>query len=102
MEYLIGLAAISALGWFWYVGLEARERATQLARDRCSGMDLQFLDGTVAHARTGLARCDGRMQIRRCYRFEFADRAAQRYAGRVVLVGLELEELRLDDRPVHK
>ncbi|MHB8454341.1 MAG: DUF3301 domain-containing protein [Acidiferrobacterales bacterium] len=100
MEYLIGLAVMSALGWFWYAGLEARERATHLARDGCSDRDLQFLDGTVAHTRTDLARRNGSMRIRRRYRFEFADREARRYAGRVVLVGLELEELRLDGGPV--
>jgi len=99
MEYLLGLAAIVAAGWFWQAALEARELATRLAREQCAGMDLQFLDGTVANTGTGLTRRHGRVRIRRYYRFEFADHEAQRHAGRVVLVGLELEVLHLDSGP---
>ena len=100
MQYLIILAAIFAAAWFWQAGMVARELATRLAREQCAGMDLQFLDGTVAPARTSFARRDGRMRIRRFYRFEFADREARRHVGSIALVGLELEELQLEGYPL--
>ncbi len=100
MEYLLALVALGVAGWLWHTGLEARELATQLAREHCAGVDLQFLDGTVAYAGSGLERRYGKVQLRRQYRFEFADRDGQRHVGKVVLIGLQLEELRLDTGPI--
>ncbi|MHB8347875.1 MAG: DUF3301 domain-containing protein [Acidiferrobacterales bacterium] len=93
MEYLIALIGLGAAGWLWHTGLEARELATQLARARCADLDLQFLDGTVAFAGASLGRRNGRMHLRRQYRFEFADRDSRRHSGKVVMIGLDLVEL---------
>lgn len=89
-----------ALGaWFWYGAFAARERATALARARCENESLQFLDGTVTAPRARLVRHLGRLQWRRDYGFDYLAEDQQRRRGRVVLVGLMLIDLRLDERP---
>jgi len=99
MEYLLALMGLGAAGWLWHTGLEARELATQLARERCADMDLQFLDGTVAFAGISLERRNGKIRVRRQYRFEFADGDGRRHAGKAVLIGLQIEELCLNADP---
>ena len=99
MEYLLALMGLGAAGWLWHTGLEARELATQLARERCADMELQFLDGTVAFVGISLERRNGKIRVRRQYRFEFADADGRRHAGKAVLIGLQIEELRLDAAP---
>ncbi len=102
MDYLTALAALIFLLWLWHSSLKARETATQLARQECTDRDLQFLDGTVAFSGVWLQRNDGRIRLWRGYRFEFADHDGRRFAGRLVLSGLDLEELHLYvGRPAH-
>lgn len=99
MEYLLALMGLGAAGWLWHSSLGARELATRLARERCTEAGLQFLDGTVAFAGISLERRHGRVHLRRRYRFEFADSEGRRLAGKVVLVGTELDEMRLHTGP---
>ena len=91
------LAAGAAGGWFWYDSLRARERAVGLGREACERDRLQFLDETVLCTRTRPARgADGRVRLRRMYRFEFSDDGANRRTGHLVLLGAELESLELE------
>ncbi len=91
------LAAGAAGGWFWYDSLRARERAVGLGRQACERERLQFLDETVLCTRTRPARsADGRVRLRRMYRFEFSDDGMNRRAGHLVLLGSELESLELE------
>ena len=79
------------------VRLDARTRAIGLGRQACERDHLQFLDETVLCTRTRPARdADGRVRLRRMYRFEFSDDGMHRRAGRLVLLGDELETLELD------
>jgi hypothetical protein len=91
------LAAGAAGGWFWYDSLRARERAIDLGRAACERDRLQFLDETVLCTRTRPARgVDGRVRLRRMYRFEFSDDGVNRRTGHLVLLGAELESLELE------
>jgi Protein of unknown function (DUF3301) len=91
------LAAGAAGGWFWYDSLRARERAVGLGRQACERERLQFLDETVLCTRTRPARsADGRVRLRRMYRFEFSDDGMNRRSGQLVLLGAELESLELE------
>jgi hypothetical protein len=91
------LAGGAAAGWFWYDSLRARERAVGLGRQACERERLQFLDETVLCTRTRPARdADGRVRLRRMYRFEFSDDGMRRRAGHLVLLGAELETLELE------
>jgi len=91
------LAAIAALAWWWYDSMRARERALVVAGAACGRDGLQFLDETVECVNTRAARDDdGRLVLRRTYRFEFSDDGNNRRAGAVVILGTAVESLYLD------
>jgi len=91
------LAAIAALGWWWYDSMRARERALAIAGAACARDGLQFLDETVECVATRPARDDdGRLALRRTYRFEFSDDGNNRRAGVVVILGTAVESVHLD------
>ena len=91
------LAAIAALGWWWYDSMRARERALVAAGAACGRDGLQFLDETVECVKTRPARDDeGRLVLRRTYRFEFSDDGNNRRAGSVVILGTTVESLNLE------
>jgi len=96
------LAGASVAGWFWYDSMRARERAVQLGREACERDGLQFLDETVLCTRTRPARdADGRVKLRRVYRFEFSDDGMNRRAGSLVLLGAQVESLELEPYLMH-
>jgi hypothetical protein len=91
------LAGATGAGWFWYDSMRARERAVALGRHACEREGLQFLDETVLCTRTRPARAaDGRVRLRRVYRFEFSDDGVNRRGGELVLLGPALESLELE------
>lgn len=91
------LGGAAAAGWFWFDSMRARERAVALGRAACEREGLQFLDETVLCTRTRPARdADGRVRLRRVYRFEFSDDGRNRRGGSLVLLGSRLEALELE------
>ena len=51
---LLGL--FGAIAWYWYAGMLVREQAVAVGRRACVDAGLQFLDESVALARTRFAR----------------------------------------------
>ncbi len=97
MGEVLLLVGAAAAGWFWYDSMRARERALRAGRSACERDGLQFLDETVLCTRTRPARdSDGRVRLRRCYRFEFSDDGVRRRSGSMVLLGVRLESLELE------
>lgn len=97
MSEIVAALAIAAIGWLWYDSMRARERALGAGRQACERDGLQFLDDTVKIVRVRPARNgDGRLVLRRTYRFEFSDDGARRRDGTIVIIGAELESLELD------
>jgi len=101
---MLEAAAIALLlaGMFlWIDSLRARERALQAGRSACERYALQFLDDTVSFARMRLARNeDGSLRIARTYTFEFSDTGDNRRHGAIVMLGAEVQDLRLEPYPV--
>jgi hypothetical protein len=86
----------------WADSLRARERAVRAGRDACSRYSLQFLDDTVSFARMRLARDgEGRLKIARTYTFEFSDTGNNRRDGAIVMLGGEVQDLRLEPYRLH-
>jgi hypothetical protein len=100
MPYLFEVAAITLLGvvaWFWYDGLARRETAVDAARRACIAENVQLLDYTVALAGVRLQRKEnGRIALRRVYRFEFSDTGNNRLTGSVTLLGAVVQALYLE------
>jgi hypothetical protein len=94
---LFALAGIAVLAWWWYDSMRARERALAAAGAACERDRLQFLDDTVECVRTRFVRDEeGRLVLRRSYRFEFSDDGNNRRAGSVVILGRTVESLYLE------
>lgn len=91
------LAGIAGLSWWWYDSMRARERSLEVARAACARDGLQLLDETVECVKTKPARDEeGRLVLRRTYRFEFSDDGNNRRAGSVVILGATVESLYLE------
>ena len=87
--------------FLWIDSLRARERAVEAGRSACRRYALQFLDDTVAFARLALARDEqGQLRIRRTYTFEFSDTGNNRRNGAIVMLGAQVEDLRIEPYPV--
>jgi hypothetical protein len=98
-ETLVVVVALFG-GWLLHEALRAREAAVKLMREACKRQGLQLLDDTVHGTRLAFAR-DGRgiVRVRRTFEFDFSDDGFSRRSGQVVMLGDEVESLRLDPYP---
>ncbi|HJS37304.1 MAG TPA: DUF3301 domain-containing protein [Burkholderiales bacterium] len=97
MWELAALAAVVGAALLWSDSLRARERAVSAGRAACERYGVQLLDDTVAFARLRLGRdADGRLRLRRTYSFEFSETGDNRRQGAIVMLGAQLEDLRLE------
>lgn len=88
---------IVIVGWFWSSSMKAREIALHVVRHRCRQMELQLLDDYVAL--TGLwprRNAGGKIQAWRSYVFEFSVSGTDRYRGKIVLLGGQVESIYLE------
>ncbi|MCA1605682.1 MAG: DUF3301 domain-containing protein [Acidobacteria bacterium] len=94
MESLLAIGVIVGLIWFWSDSLRAREFALRECKTVCERTDRQLLDQTVALASVGLTRDpEGRVCVRRRYRFEFSIDGGDRYPGQITLTAGRVESL---------
>ena len=85
---IFSLIVLCGLAWFWFDSSGAREAGIKAARFACETESLQLLDDTVAFASLKLMRNDeGRVALRRVYKFEYSDTGNNRRKGSVVLLG---------------
>lgn len=91
------LVVLVAAAFAWIDSLRARERAVAAGRDACKRYNVQLLDDTVSIARLSLARDeDGRLRLRREYRFEFSDTGDNRRHGTIIMLGSSIADLELE------
>jgi hypothetical protein len=82
------LALLAALTWLWMDSLKAREACIPAARRACEAEGLLFLDETVAIDSIWPDRNDdGRLALRRVYRFEYSETGNDRRKGSITLQG---------------
>ncbi len=85
------------IGWFWSSSMAARERALHAVARYCQKMQLQLLDDCVALNGFWIKRDGkGRLQPWRAYLFEFSSTGAERYQGKIVFLGHQIESIYLD------
>jgi hypothetical protein len=103
MELAVALLVIGVFIGLWAANLRAREQVLARCRHACRDMGVQLLDETVRLARLGMGRDhQGRMRFKRWYAFEFSVTGADRRSGAAILLGRQIECLRLElpDGPV--
>lgn len=95
IEWTILALAIAA-GWFWLDSLKCREIALAAGQRECTAQGFQFLDWTVAQATLRPERDrEGRVRLRRLYRFEYSETGNDRLEGSVSLLGRRVETVQL-------
>ncbi len=100
MKYLLTMIAFFAVAGFWLAGLRARECATAVTRAHCLRFNLQLLDDTVALTRLRPVLDRGRFKWLRRYDFEFTETGELRRRGKIVLLGLDIQDLALDPHQI--
>jgi len=77
--------------YVWHGALKAREQARALSHALCAQAHVQLLDQTVALQRLSFARgSDGRLHLRRRYRFDISTDGVDRHAGSLEILAGEL------------
>jgi hypothetical protein len=83
--------------WYWWDTLRAKETARIKGLDACQRASVQFLDDTVEQKKVWLRRNrKGNLQFCRLYFFEFTSDGAERYQGRITLLGQRVKEVEMD------
>lgn len=94
MWEVAGCLLLAAGVWFLWDSLQAREAANARMRAACRERGYLFLDDTVALERLRPARGDdGRVRLRRVYRFEYSETGHDREPGRVTMLGAVVERV---------
>lgn len=93
MEWAI-LAIAVAGAWLWLDSLKCREIALAAGERACAAQGLQFLDWTVSQSRLRPQRDgEGRVRLRRVYRFEYSETGNDRLEGSVSVLGRRVERV---------
>lgn len=97
MSEIIFIVILLAIVWFWSNSLQAREIALTAVSNYCRKMNLQLLDDYVALTGLWPKRDDtGKIKAWRSYVFEFSVSGAERYNGKIVLLGSKVEGIYLE------
>ncbi|NOQ15516.1 MAG: DUF3301 domain-containing protein [Methyloprofundus sp.] len=82
---------------YWQSAQKVKEIALAATQRHCHNMDLQMLDGYVAHTGISLKKdMAGQWHIARVYNFEFSATGAERYNARIVMLGRRVESIQLE------
>lgn len=81
----------------WWNAQGVKQIALTATRLHCKKMDLQLLDDVVSLKGFWLKRNNqNRLQLWRSYNFEFTSTGDERYTGRIMLLGLRVENIELE------
>jgi hypothetical protein len=97
MKEILLTPILLAIIWYWWETMRCKEIARQAGSQTCRNADVQFLDDTVEFKKAWLRRNEqGRLQLCRLFFFEFTSDGAQRYHGRIVMLGKSVKEVEMD------
>ncbi len=85
---------------YWWSAQRIKETAFRAANKACKEVELQLLDQSISLRALWLKRDeDGQIKIWRRYVFEFSSTGADRYSGRVIMLGRKITNVEL---PPHR
>jgi hypothetical protein len=97
MKEILLAPVLLAIIWYWWETMQCKEMARIAGRQSCRNADVQFLDDTVEQKKLWLRRAEnGRLQLCRIFFFEFSSDGAQRYQGRIIMLGKTIKEVEMD------
>lgn len=102
LQSVIWLALIVLAIYYWRGALLVKDRAFLAAQKRCAEMQVQLLDESVYLRRLWFKRNEqGHLSLWRAFYFEFTVSGADRYFGRVIMLGSRITQVELDAHRVH-
>jgi hypothetical protein len=102
LQSVLWLTLIAIVVFYWRGALLVKERAFIAAQKRCAEMEVQLLDESVYLRRLWFKRNEiGRLLLWRAFYFEFTVSGADRYFGRVIMLGSRITQVELDAHRVH-
>jgi hypothetical protein len=88
---------LAFIAWFWFDSVRAKEKAMAASAQACQQIRAQLLDQTASLKNIKFSRDKrGRTVLERTYNFDFSHDREQRHQGRVIIRGLQIEEIYLD------
>lgn len=94
---LFGLLIISLVGYYWWHSKGVKEQTLKVVSRHCDKLDLQLLDQSIALRGLWFKRDKtGNLRFWRSYTFDFSSQGDDRYQGRIVLIGKQIESVDLD------
>lgn len=97
MVSILVLLFLAFITWFWIDSIRAKEKAMIASAHACQQIQAQLLDHTASLKSIKLSRNkQGRMVFERIYNFDFSHDREQRHQGRVIIKGLQIENIYLD------
>ncbi len=94
---IIFIICLLLLGVYWSSSMKAREIAFMAAATHCRQMDVFLLDDYAALTGQWLRRdAAGRIKVWRSFQFEFSSTGADRYQGKVVMLGREVVSIQME------
>jgi hypothetical protein len=98
---ILALTLAVAAGWLVWDSLKARETANAAMRDACRQAGFLFLDDTVAlDSMRPMRDGEGRMRLRRVFRFEYSDTGHDRRKGSLTMMGETVSAIDVGAPPV--
>ncbi len=94
MIEIVGIIALLLTGHFWWSTMRAREQALAAVCLYCRKMELTLLDDCVALTGAWFKRDrTGNLLAWRSYSFEFTVTGFERYQGKIILLGSQVESI---------
>lgn len=102
LQSILWLTFIGLFIYYWRGALLVKDRAYLAAQRRCEEMQVQMLDENVYLRRLWFKRNEqGHLSLWRAFYFEFTVSGADRYFGRVIMLGPHITRVELDAHRVH-
>jgi hypothetical protein len=102
LQSILWLTLIAIFIYYWRGALLVKDRAYHAAQKRCEEMEVQLLDENVYLRRLWFKRNEqGKLSLWRAFYFEFTVSGADRYFGRVIMLGSRITQVELDAHRLH-
>lgn len=86
----------------WWQSRGSKQRAYHAARTYCHKMDVELLDQAVYLRKFWFKRdSNGTIKPWRSYYFEFSVDGDERYFGRVIMLGQQIQKIELEPHRIH-
>lgn len=96
MDFLVTLTLVIGILYWWDTS-RSKEIARMASKRACDEANVSLLDDTVALSGTWFKRnAQGTIMLHRRYKFEFTSDIDRRYSGEVIMLGSQIEDIRMD------